>query len=186
MSVANTNRTIASGSGPATDSCGRSSAAGDAAVVLVECAGQQFGLPAGSVDQVRPAAHVRRLAGAPLLIEGVVDLGGELVPVLDGRRRIGISHRDVRFGDHFVVVRSRGKRLAIHVDGVVGVVDVPASDIEGAAALRRPAFGCAGIARLKSGLFFVHDIDALLSGPEFVSVERALAASRSRAGHASR
>ena len=174
MSVTSTSRTIASAA---------HSQAG-VSVALVEVAGQSLGLLASAVEQVRPAAQVTRIPGTPLLIEGVINLGGELVPVFDTRRRLGISHRDVRQTDQFVVVRLNGRRLALHVDGGAGVVDVPAADIESATSQRIPTFGCAGIARLKGGLFLVHDTDALLTPHEFALLDRALATVRPRNAHA--
>lgn len=153
-------------------------------VVVVECAGQQLGLPSRQVEQVRSAVQVTRLSDTPPLVEGVVNLHGEIVPVVDGRRRLGISHRDVRLTDRFVIVRARGRRLVLHVDAAVGVVDVPAADLDEAASLQREAFGCKGISRLRGGLFVVHDMDALLSPPEFLRTERALAAASLAAGSA--
>ena len=184
MTVTSTSRR---GVNPATEAPPRTSspgAQGTVSVVLVECAGQRFGIQSRHVEQVRSAVQLTRLPDAPPLIEGVVNLHGEIVPVLDGRRRIGISHRDVRLTDRFVVVRCRGRRLVIHVDAAVGVVDVPAADLDEAGALQLGAFGCKGISRLRGGLFVVHDIDSLLSPPEFARTERALAASSLGAGHA--
>lgn len=174
-SISRTGVSTATGAAPRTDVPGTKV---PVSVVLVECAGQQLGIPSRQVEQVRSAAQVTRLADCPALVEGVVNLGGELVPVLDGRRRLGISHRDVRVTDRFVILRSRGKRLVMHVDSAVGVVEVSASDVEEAASLNRETFGCKGIARLRGGLFLAHDVDALLSPHEFARTERAVAASR--------
>lgn len=155
----------------------------EVSVVVVECAGQQLGIPSRHVEQVRSATQVSPLPEAPRLVEGTVNLHGESVAVLDGRRRLGISHGDVRPTDRFVIVRSRGKRVVMHVDSAVGVVEVPAADLREASSLQREAFGCKGIARLRGGLFVVHDIDQLLSPHEFVRIEQALAAARLRSGH---
>lgn len=163
---------------------GSATAQDEVTVVLVECAGQQLGLPARRVEQVRQAAQVTRLPDLPPLVEGVVNVRGEIVPVLDGRRRLGISHSDVRPTDRFVIVRASGRRLAIHVEAAVGVVEVPAADLDEAAALGREAFGCKGIARLRGGLFVAHDMDALLSPHELVRTERAIATAQLGAGNA--
>jgi purine-binding chemotaxis protein CheW len=155
-------------------------------VALVEVAGQSLGLLASDIVQVKAASPVTRLPGAPMLIEGIIDLHGEIVPVLDGRRRLGISHRDVRSTDQFVVLRVRGRRLAMHVDAAAGVVEVPAAEVRAAADLRRETFGCMGIARLKGGLFLVHDADALITPHEFVRLAQALQAVPARSSYATR
>lgn len=184
MSVTSTGRTIGSALGVPAPPATQEQA--NVTVALVEVAGQSLGLLASHVEQVKTASHVTRLPGAPMLIEGVVDLHGEIVPVLDGRRRLGISHRDIRSTDQFVILRVRGKRLAMHVDAGAGVVEVPAADVDAAAALRQETFGCAGIARLKGGLFLVHDTDALLTPHEFVRLLQALEAVPPRSAHAAR
>ncbi len=184
MAVTSRTRSSVSTEGTATPRAGSPSDQPQVTVVLVECAGQQLGLPSPRVEQVRSAAQVTRLPGAPMLIEGVVNLHGELVPVVDGRRRLGISHRDIRPSDLFVIVRSRGKRLVVHVDAAVGVVEVPAAELDEAASLHREAFRCKGISRLRGGLFVVHDMDALLSPHEFVRTEQAMAAPKVDVGNA--
>lgn len=184
MTVTRTSRTSVSTAAEGMPRSGPRAHQEQVSVVLVECAGQQLGLPSRQVDQVSSAVQVTRIPDVPPLIEGVVNLHGEIVPVLDGRRRLGISHRDVRLTDRFVIVRSRGKRLVMHVDAAVGVGEVPAADLAEAALLQREAFGCKGISKLRGGLFVAHDMDALLSPQEFVRTERAVAAARLGVGHA--
>lgn len=182
MSVTSTSRTIAS----ATGAVATIESPATVTVALVEVAGQPLGLLASAIEQVRPASPVTRLPGAPMLIEGVIELQGEVVPVLDGRRRLGMAHRDIRPTDQLVVLRVRGRRMGMHVDGATGVVEVPSADVESAAMQRMETFGCAGIARLKGGLFLVHDADALLSPHEFVRLLQAVAAVPPRPAHAPR
>lgn len=173
MSVTNTKRVFES---PGHDAPGaRSSGTAEVTVALLEVAGQPFGVLASRVEGVRSAAPVLPLPGSPMLIEGIVNVHGEIVPVLDGRRRLGIAHRPVKATDQFVVLRAFGRRIVLHVDGTAGVVEVPAVELDRAASLRQPTFGCAGIARLKGGLFVLHDTDALLSPLELASLRRAMA-----------
>ena len=184
MSVTGNTTFVASAPNGAVLGTAKPVAAGETTVVLIEVAGQLLGLPAARVEQVRPAAQVTRLPGAPQLVEGVVNLHGDLTPVLDGRRRLGIARREMKLSDRFVILRARGRRLVMHVDAAVGVVNVPQAEIDAAASLRIDTFGCAGIARLRNGMFVVHDTDALLSPREFGLLEGACAALRPRSGHA--
>lgn len=177
MSVTSTSRTFNSAPGAGAI---QAPSQGTVTVALVEVAGQPLGLLGSSVEQVKPASPVRGLPGAPMLIEGVIEVQGEVVPVLDGRRRLAISHRDVKVTDHFVILRVRGQRLAMHVDAGAGVIEVPAAEVAAASAQRQPTFGCTGIARLKGGLFLVHDADALLTPREFAILDAALATVRTR------
>ena len=88
-------------------------------VLIFEIDGQRHGLPAADVQELLAALLVMPLPGAPDGIEGVINLRGEIVPVLDVRKRFGMATKPVALADHFIVVRTSDRALALHVDRVV-------------------------------------------------------------------
>lgn len=134
----------------------------DAAVVVFTVGSRSLGLFASRVDEVQPAAEVMGLPEAPPAVEGVLDLHGEIVPVLDGRRLLQLPPRPTLLTDLFVIVRS-GARAVLHVDAAVGLVDLSLGEIAAVAPLAPRALRAAGIARMDDGLLVVHDTDTFLS-----------------------
>jgi purine-binding chemotaxis protein CheW len=88
-------------------------------VLIFEIDGQRHGLPAADVQELLAALLVMPLPGAPDGIEGVINLRGEIVPVLDVRKRFGMATKPVALADHFIVVRTSDRALALHVDRAV-------------------------------------------------------------------
>jgi purine-binding chemotaxis protein CheW len=89
----------------------------------------EFALPIAAVDEV---AHVpqqiTRVPRTPAFLEGVINLRGEVLPVVDQRRRFGMPVlADER--RRLVVVRTQRHRAGLIVDGVSEVLRVPARAI---------------------------------------------------------
>jgi purine-binding chemotaxis protein CheW len=60
----------------------------DEQFVIFRLGNQEYGLPIGAVDQIaRPPDHITRLPKAPAFIDGVINLRGLVVPIVDLRRR---------------------------------------------------------------------------------------------------
>lgn len=143
-------------------------------MVTVHVDGQRVAFPLDHVDEVLPAMETTRLAHAPEVVRGVVNLRGEPLAVLDLRARLGMPRRAPHPGDHVLVCRVRGRRVGVWVDG--------AQDVD---ALRRvvaaplpagsPARHVAGLALLEEGLLLVCDVDSFLSPDELGRLDAAMA-----------
>jgi purine-binding chemotaxis protein CheW len=75
---------------------------------------------------------------APAFVEGVVRLRGEVVPVLDVRKRLGAEVRPPTRKSRFLVVHVAGRRIGLVVDEVCEVVRLPRSHLRPAPALGDP------------------------------------------------
>jgi purine-binding chemotaxis protein CheW len=171
-----------------------SKAGGPAADPVVElCAvrvgGEEYVIDLKRVREVVNALPIRPVPRAPAAIEGVVDLRGEVIPVVDVRRRFGLEAVSASRKTKLVVVRIEGRVLALLVDAVLEVVRIPRSAIRPAPSLpgsegprlflgacggTEPAGARSGPAKLRLLL----NVKALTGpiGPEALEAARALAA----------
>lgn len=124
---------------------------------------RRFGLALAAVTRVVRAVEVTRLVDGPAGVAGVIDVRGEVMPVIDPRARLGVAPRELDPDDQFVVVRSAGRSLALWVDKVVGVTRWEEGDFVGAEAVAPGDRSIQGVARGDDGLVVVHDLDALLA-----------------------
>lgn len=74
------------------------------------------------VVEVLPMLAVEALPGGPDVIEGVILVGDEVVPVVDLARRLGAPPTSLRVEDHLVLLKTDSCRLALHVERAVDVV----------------------------------------------------------------
>lgn len=142
------------------------------ALLVIEVAGLRLGLSASAVVEVHPMVRVTPLPKAPHVVEGVVNVRGRVVPVVDLRRRFGASSQPPRLTDHLVVVDVADRELALHVDRAADLVSIDPGQFDTAAAPELD--DAAGVAKLADGLLVVHDLDAFLSGDEARALENAL------------
>lgn len=89
----------------------------------------EFGLPVEAVDEVaRAPDQITRVPKTPKFLEGVVNLRGEVLPVVDQRRRFDMAKSE-RAGRRLIVVRSERHRAGLIVDSVSEVLGARANAI---------------------------------------------------------
>jgi purine-binding chemotaxis protein CheW len=102
----------------------------DEQFIVFQLGGEEYGLPIASVDEVvRVPEALTRLPKAPAFIDGVMNLRGRVVPVIDQRRRFDFEGRGERRRERVVVVTIDHMQAGFVVDGVSEVLRIPASQL---------------------------------------------------------
>lgn len=135
----------------------------EALVLLVQLADKRCGLLAEDVLEVLPAVRITHLPGGPEFVEGVIDLRGTGVAVLDLRRRFGIRRRPLSPDDRLVLVQIEDRPLALRVDRALDLRTVPAHEMDTSAVPFADPEHAAGLIRLPDGLVVISDPARLLS-----------------------
>jgi purine-binding chemotaxis protein CheW len=92
---------------------------------------EEFGLPIEAVDEVaRVPDQITRVPKTPKFLEGVVNLRGEVLPVIDQRRRFDMPPAARPEARRLVVVRTGGRRAGLIVDSVSEVLRSTADAVE--------------------------------------------------------
>ena len=91
----------------------------------------EFGLPIEAIDEVAQVPEqITRLPRTPKFLEGVVNLRGDVLPVIDQRRRFEMPAPDAMQGRRLVVVRTERHRAGLIVDSVSDVLRISADAVE--------------------------------------------------------
>jgi purine-binding chemotaxis protein CheW len=142
-------------------------------VLLFELERQRMAIPLADAREVARAVLTTPLPGTPPIIEGVIDVRGTLVPVLDVRGRFRLPQRPLDPAQHMVIAWDGHRLVALRVDHVIGIGDVPG--IETLSHLTSvPLDHVAGVARSEDGLIVIHDIRAFLTEAEAAALADAL------------
>lgn len=142
-------------------------------VLVVHLDGVRYALPLAEVVEVLPAAAVVPLPGAPEVVEGLLNVRGTPVPVVDLRARTGLPGRTAAPGDHLVACQVRGRVVAARVDRAEEVVSVDSDDLRAIDEVAA-ASHLAGVTRTADGLLLVYDVASFLSAEEILGLDRAL------------
>jgi purine-binding chemotaxis protein CheW len=144
-------------------------------VLLVTVEGQRYALPLEDVRELVRAARLTPLPRAPAVVEGLLNLRGELLPVLDLRRRFRLPPRPLSSSDHLVIAQAGARRVALRVDRAEGLLPVEPRLLDTSPA-ELPGVGyVAGALKLPDGLVLLHDLRTFLSEAEALALEEALA-----------
>jgi purine-binding chemotaxis protein CheW len=143
-------------------------------LLVVGIADLHFALDAAHVQGVHRYVWVSPLPGAPEVVEGMIDVQGTVIAVIDLARRLVGRAQAADPGHRLVVVRTSSRLLALHVDADVELASLDADLVRRAEALEVP--GTTGIATLPDGLALVQDLEAVLSFEDGQAVDRALRA----------
>lgn len=147
-------------------------------IVVLSLDEQRYALWLSSVERVLPALFVTPLPKAPEIVLGVIDVQGEIVPVVDLRKRFRLPPRDMALDDHVVLARSPRRRLALVVDKVAGVEVADRAQCVGVEALPPGSGYVAGLVKTKEGLVLIHDLGTFLGLEEERALDAALEATR--------
>lgn len=143
-------------------------------ILLLEVDGQRFALSLSHVREILRAVSVLSLPGAPEVIDGLIDLRGEAVPLLNLRHRFGLPRRDVHPTEHFVVARAGERTMALRADRAVGVAEVAAGDVESSRQSAPRIQHVSGVVHLPDGMALIHDPARFLAASEQASLDAAL------------
>lgn len=120
--------------------------------------GEEFGIDILKVQEIIRPVAITRVPNAPAFVEGVINLRGRIVPVLDARKRFGLPPRPMGEHSRIVVVelaRADGGTTVVGfiMDAVKEVIRVERSVIEPAPelAVGVEADYIAGVAKLGEG-----------------------------------
>ena len=144
-------------------------------LLLFTLDGQRFALPLAQVRETVRAVAITPLAGAPGVVEGIVDVRGTVTPVLDLRRRFGLPPRPVSPDEHLVLASAGPRPVALRVDRATDVVTLPDEAVTAARDDDPATRHLAGVARLEDGMVLIGDLEAFLLQGEREALERALA-----------
>jgi len=135
-------------------------------LVVFSIAGQRYALNLPVVERVLRMVEVSPLPKAPLIVLGVINFHGEIIPAIDIRRRFGHSPSHYGFTSSLLVARTSRRKLALPVDEVFGVQEVSSETVTLPDAVLPGTGLVAGIVALPDGVLFIHDLDTFLSSDE--------------------
>ena len=91
---------------------------------------ETFGVPIGLVHEIVRVPEITAVPDAPDYIEGVINLRGKIVSIIDLRKRFGEKEINRNKKNRILVAEVEGKLVGLVVDAASEVLKMPAGDIE--------------------------------------------------------
>lgn len=137
---------------------------------------QRYALHLSAVHRTVRMVAITPLPSAPEVVIGVINVKGQVIPVLDLRLRFRLPPRPPQLSDHLLIASTGRRTVALVADEVGGVVQQNEAGIVPPEEIVPGLEYVTGVTRLDDGLLFIHDLDGFLSLDE----ERALDAATGR------
>jgi len=136
-------------------------------LVLFRMEGQRYALPLDAVDRVIRAMAVTSVPETPGFVLGLVNLAGQLLPVISLRACLGMPDRPIRPEDQFVIVRTSRLTLALAVDEVQGLSSIENGQtvaVEDTLLMEKPHVN--RLAKINGEIIPIYDLEQLFSHEE--------------------
>lgn len=135
---------------------------------------RRYGLPLKQVARAIRVVDITPLPQAPAVVLGVIDLHGELVPVLNIRLRLGLPQKTTALCDQFIIATALHQTVALLVDEVLGLIGHSLTSAVGMTPFSNAGAPIEGVIQLPDGLILIHDLDRFLTHGEADALHKAL------------
>jgi purine-binding chemotaxis protein CheW len=146
---------------------------GELQLILFNLGNTLYGIPIEQVSEINRLEEITPLPKAPQFIEGVINLRGNVVPVIDLRKRFGMKSVE-RTNKNKIIILLVGKRLfGTIVDSVHEVITLTRDNIEPslptASGLKAEFINSIG--KYNEKLIIILEITQIISSSEDIKIE---------------
>jgi purine-binding chemotaxis protein CheW len=131
--------------------------------VVFRLGSQRYGIAIQQVNEIQQIVAFSDVHTHRLGVVGMVNLRGEVIPAIDVRRLVGMEDRAYTLETPMIIVRSMEHLVALIVDEVQDVVELPGGCLQAASPMHAMSDKMIGVARLDDGLVYLLDVDRLLA-----------------------
>jgi purine-binding chemotaxis protein CheW len=156
---------------------------GEIQLVVFDLASEHYGVNISDVREIMRMQSITRVPGAYSFVEGVINLRGNVLPVIDLRKRLGLKISEHTKDSRIVIIDIEAGEIGVIVDAVTEVLRIPKSSIEPASSVITNASSnyLWGIAKLPDKLIILIDPNKALSSveEEQLNIEAVIEAAKS-------
>ena len=133
-----------------------------------------YALPLSTVIRVIHVVEITQLPKAPEIISGIINVKGQIIPVIDVRKRFGMASREISPDDQMILADTGKRQVAILVDTVTGIKDItPRQHVEIKETLPFAEY-IKGVAKIEEELILIYDLEQFLNLNEEKELVQAL------------
>jgi len=134
-------------------------------LVVFDLATEFYGVDIGDVREIIRMQAITRVPGAPPYVEGIINLRGQVIPVVDLRKRLELTVSEQTADSRIVWVTINEQDVGVIVDAVTEVLRIPVASIEPPSSMVSNVDSdyLRGIAKLESRLIILLDLGKVLA-----------------------
>ncbi|MDR2504044.1 MAG: chemotaxis protein CheW, partial [Deltaproteobacteria bacterium] len=135
---------------------------------------EEFGVDILKVQEIIRTMEITKVPRAQEFVEGVINLRGKVIPIIDLRRRFGLSSKAHDKHTRIIVIEISNMIVGFVVDSVSEVLRIPAGTVEPPPAVvaGMDSEYISGVGKLHDRLLILLDLDKLLSNVDLESLSQ--------------
>ena len=129
---------------------------------------EEFAVDIHQVQEINRMLEITKVPKSPEFVEGVINLRGKVIPVINLRKRFGLPFKQVDKQSRIVVVEIESKTVGLVVDSVSEVLRLPSEVVDPTPPIVTgvEAEYLSGVGRLENRLIILLDLNRLLTREE--------------------
>lgn len=129
---------------------------------------EEFGVNILKVQEIIRTMEITKVPRAPAFVEGVINLRGKVIPIIDLRRRFGLASKAHDKNTRIIVIEINNIIVGFVVDAVSEVLRIPTSTVEPPPPVVAGVDSdyISGVGKLQDRLLIMLDLDKLLSSED--------------------
>lgn len=142
-------------------------------VVSFRLGSEEYGVDISQVQEIIRMVEITHVPRAPHFMEGVINLRGQLIPIIDLRTRFSMSRAEHTKSTRIVVTEIGSKKVGIVVDSVSEVLNIPMEQVEDAPDMIAGVGTeyIQGVGKIANRLIILLDLTMVMSGDEKAQLE---------------
>ncbi|HHS12739.1 MAG TPA: purine-binding chemotaxis protein CheW [bacterium] len=142
--------------------------------VFFQLNAQIFALPLSNVQRIARSVEITPLPQAPDIVIGVINVRGQIVPVVDFRKRLNLPPREISLKDHLIIGKTDRRSVALLVDDVTEISRINDDQITQRESILSEMPLVKGAVKVKGEIILIHDLEKFLSLDEEKKLNAAL------------
>lgn len=141
-------------------------------LVVFELGDESYAVDIGAVNTIIRMQPITEIPRSPEFVEGVINLRGSIIPVIDLGKRFGLPNSEQTKASRIVVVEAMGQLIGMVVDAVTETLRLPQDAIEPPSPLVTSVDSeyVRGVGKLEGRLVILLDLEKVLSAREMDTI----------------
>lgn len=143
-------------------------------LVIFRLGVEEYGVPITQVQEINLLSKPTKIPNSPVFLEGVINLRGRIIPVVDLKKRFALDHTKYTKDARIMIVEVNESVIGVIVDEVLEVLRLPAGSIEPPPPVIAgiTAAYLDGVGKLDDRLFILLNMDKVLTVSEQEELEQ--------------
>jgi len=143
-------------------------------LVVFRLASEFYGVDISAVNTIIRMQEITEIPQTPTFVEGVINLRGSIIPVIDLRKRFGLPVGETTKSSRIVVVEGAGQLIGMVVDAVAETLRLSSDAIEPPSPVIASvdAEYLRGVGKQENRLVILLDLDRVLTSREVDTLTR--------------